>query len=267
MRGFDNINIEPAYGIKVISDIRIESKLNEHATMYLRGIVDETVNFDSATDASFDDEIHVYEVGESNKTIFKGLVTGIETKKVNGVYYAEIQATSGSFRLDIKKKSRSFQDKNMTYPELVKSILGEYIKNNFINTIGDGVQIGETILQYKETDWELIKRLASRFNSVIVPDMSDTGTRLCFGFPKGASYKIDDSIPYTANKDFIAYMKAKENGADVKINDFFYYDIEISEQYNLGDEISFRNKKLYVSSLAAYMNKGILSYRYRISTK
>ncbi|KNY27945.1 RHS repeat-associated core domain-containing protein [Pseudobacteroides cellulosolvens] len=267
MKGFDNIKIEPAYGIKIISDIKIESKINEHATLYLYGIVDETVNFNSTVNASFDDEIHIYEAGESNKTIFKGLITSVETKKINGVYYAQIQGISGSFRLDIKKKSRSFQDMNMTYPELVKGILGDYPKNNFINTICDGVKIGEPVLQYKETDWELIKRLASRFNSVIAVDIYDAGTRLCFGFPEGASCKLEDSICYTANKDIMAYMKAKGSGSDVKANDFFYYDIESREQYKLGDEISFRNKKMYVTSIDAYMEKGILTYRYRISMK
>ena len=34
MRSFDNIKIEPAYGIKIINDIKIESKLNEHANNY-----------------------------------------------------------------------------------------------------------------------------------------------------------------------------------------------------------------------------------------
>jgi len=267
MRSFDNIKIEPAYGIKIINDIKIESKLNEHAIMYLCGIVDESVNFDSATNASFDDEIHIYEAGESNKTIFKGLITSIETKKVNGVYYAEIQAMSGSFRLDIKKKSRSFQDIDMTYPDLVKGILKDYPRNNFINTICDGVKIGEPILQYKETDWELIRRLASRFNSIIAPDMLDTGTRLCFGLPKGSSGKIEDIISYTANKDMLAYMKAKGSGADVKANDFFYYVIESREHYKLGDEISFRNKKMYVTSIDIYMKNGILTYRYSISMK
>jgi hypothetical protein len=42
--------------------------------MYLCGIVDESVNFDSATNASFDDEILIYEAGESNKQFLKALL-------------------------------------------------------------------------------------------------------------------------------------------------------------------------------------------------
>ncbi|MCX7749287.1 MAG: DUF6531 domain-containing protein, partial [Clostridia bacterium] len=267
MKSFDNIRIEPAYGIKIISDMKIEHKLNQHAVLQISGVLDEAVNFNSAINASVDDEIHVFEAGENSKTIFKGLVTSVETKKVNGVYYIEIQGISGSFRLDIKKKSRSFQDIEMEYPDLIQGILKDYPKNDLIKTIGEGVKIGEPILQYKETDWELIKRLASRFTSIIASDISDTGTKICFGFPKGKSYKAHDNTRYTANKDIDAFMKAKGSGADVSINDFFYYEIERGEQYHIGDEIIFRNKNVVISGIAAFIEKGIFKYRYRLSMK
>jgi hypothetical protein len=60
----------------------------------------------------------------------------------------------------------------------------------------------------------------------------------------------------------LAYLKAKGSGADVKANDFFYYVIESREHYKLGDEISFRNKKMYVTSIDIFMKNGILTYRY-----
>jgi RHS repeat-associated protein len=267
MKGFHNIKIEPAYGIKIISDIRIECTLNEHATLHLYGILDEAVNLNTTIKASFDDEIHICEKGSSGKTIFKGLVSRVETKSVNGVYYMELQAVSGSYRLDVKKKCRSFQDIEMEYSDVIKEVLKDYPKNDFIKTIGEGVKIGEPILQYKETDWELIKRLASRFNSVITPDISDTATRLCFGFPNGKSYEVEDNLRYSVKKNMEAFIRAKGSDAGVNVNDFIYYEIERGEQYNIGDEITFKGKKLYVESVEACMYRGLLTFKYRLSRK
>ncbi|MCT4509029.1 MAG: hypothetical protein N4A48_09775 [Tepidibacter sp.] len=263
MTGFDNIRIKSPYNIKIVEDIKLEHKLNEHAKLYLKGIIDENINFDTSINATLNDEIHIYEV--NNKTIFKGLASSVKTINKNGVYYIELQAISGSFLLDTKKKSKSFQETNIKYSQLISETIKDYQNNSYTNNINKETKIEKPIIQYKETDWEFIKRLASHFNSVIVCDIMDKNPKFHFGLPKGKSHTIPDNISYNASKDLFAFQKAGGYEAGFHDTDFFYYEIETKNQYQIGDEIWFRKKRLYVSEINAYIDKGLLKYRYKLS--
>ncbi|MBU3075530.1 hypothetical protein [Clostridium estertheticum] len=87
------------------------------------------------------------------KIIFNGIVQNIRTSNINGNYYLEIQALTSSFELDVKEKSRSFRDVNMTYDELIGIILKDYPGYRYEQCIGEGKKIGKPLFQYKETDW------------------------------------------------------------------------------------------------------------------
>ncbi|WP_432775578.1 hypothetical protein AAFJ72_20870 [Brevibacillus gelatini] len=162
MTGYERIRVTAPYRIKRIEDVRMEWKPNEHAQLYLRGIVDDSETVNAVLQAASDDEIRLYDTdGESETTIFKGVVTSVQIAHRQGVYAIELEGQSGSFQLDVTNKRRSFQQAGMTYPKLVQEIIKTYPGYNVNVSIGEGIQIGEPIIQYDETDWELLKRLAS----------------------------------------------------------------------------------------------------------
>ncbi|MFS0556143.1 hypothetical protein [Brevibacillus sp. 179-C9.3 HS] len=266
MTGYERIRVTAPYRIKQIEDVRLEWKPNEHAWLRLRGIVDDSEKINAVLQAASDDEIHLYESdGENEVTIFKGLVTSVQITNNQGVYTIELEGLAGSFQLDIKKQRRSFQQVEMTYPELVQEAIKSYPGHNVINSIGDGVKIGEQIIQYEETDWELLKRLSSHFHSVLVSDIMEATPRFSFGMPQGKSYTLPDDMPYTASKDLLAYQKAGGDAAGLHDTDFFTYEIESGEQYAIGDEIQFRHKRMVVSEVRARIQQGLLRYTYRLS--
>ena len=118
------LRVKSPYELMKIVDIKIENKPNEHGYLYLKCLIDEGINFDSAIKASTEDEICVYEeqedtndekavnineVNERNsKRLFIGIVQNIRITNVNGVYYLEIQALTSSIKLDIKKLIGTF---------------------------------------------------------------------------------------------------------------------------------------------------------------
>ncbi|GED59678.1 hypothetical protein ABER61_00995 [Brevibacillus formosus] len=266
MTGYERIRVTAPYRIKQIEDIQLEWRPNEHAWLHLRGIVDDSEKVNAVLQAASEDEIHLYESdGETEATIFKGLVTSVQITNTQGVYTIELEGLSGSFQLDIKKKRRSFQQIDMTYPKLVQEVIKSYPGHNMINSIGDGVKIGEVIIQYDETDWELLKRLASHFHGVLVSDIMEATPRFSFGLTYGKSYTLPDDVSYTASKDLLAYQKAGGDAADLHDTDFFTYEIESGERYAIGDEIQFRNKRMVVSAVSARMQQGLFRYTYRLS--
>ncbi|TKI57240.1 hypothetical protein E8L90_18240 [Brevibacillus antibioticus] len=266
MTGYERIRVTAPYRIKQIEDVRLEWRPNEHACLHLRGIVDDSEKVNAVLQAASEDEIHLYESdGETEATIFKGLVTSVQITNTQGVYTIELEGLSGSFQLDIKKKRRSFQQIDMTYPKLVQEVIKSYPGHNMINSIGDGGKIGEVIIQYDETDWELLKRLASHFHGVLVSDIMEAAPRFSFGLTYGKSYTLPDDVAYTASKDLLAYQKAGGDAAGLHDTDFFTYEIESGERYAIGDEIQFRNKRMVVSAVRARMQQGLFRYTYRLS--
>lgn len=147
------LRIKSPYKLIKIVDIKIENKPNKHGYLYLKCLIDESINFDSVIKASAEDEICVYEekdtkdketvdineVNEGNSIrLFYGIVQKVKTTNVNSVYYLEIQALTSSSKLDIKKKSRSFQNVKMTYEDLIKEILEDYSGFSFNQNVGKG---------------------------------------------------------------------------------------------------------------------------------
>ncbi|WP_425448046.1 hypothetical protein, partial [Dethiothermospora halolimnae] len=226
MIGFNNIKIESPLKINTLLEMKMEQGINEHGKLYIKAIVEEEEEFDTSINTSLGDEIYIYGEDEGKKDIFKGIIYSIEVKNTTEVYTAEIHCISGSYMLDTKEKNRSFQDKEMEYPALIEEIIKDYKDKDYNNIVGDGVKIKHPIIQYKESDWQLLKRLVSQFNQVLVCDIIRGGIRFHFGMPKGDSVTIPEDIPYTATKDIFAYKKAKALGGQVTDIDFFYYIVE-----------------------------------------
>lgn len=61
------------------------------------------------------------------------MVQSIRSSNENGIYCIEIQGATSSFELDIKEKSRSFKNADMTYDALVGKILKDYSVSSFVH--------------------------------------------------------------------------------------------------------------------------------------
>ena len=84
------------------------------------------------------------------------------------------------------KVCRSFQDIHMTYQELFKRIGG---RERRILPLCQGMgEIGTPLIQYEETDWEFCRRIASRFCSVVIPDISEYYPQIAVGVIGGKQY-------------------------------------------------------------------------------
>ncbi|WAG39327.1 phage late control D family protein [Clostridium estertheticum] len=272
MGAVHTLRVKSPYQLLNIENIKIENKPNEHGYLYLKCLIDDSINFQSTINASTDDKICVYEELEDensnneSKIIFNGIVQNIRTSNINGNYYLEIQALTSSFELDVKEKSRSFQDVNMTYDELIGIILKDYPGYSYEQCIGEGQKIGRPLFQYKETDWSFLKRISSELKSELSCDIIETLNMFYFGRPSKTSYKLEDTSEYKACKDLKQYHESggSEAGHDT---DYFYYEIETREKYEIGANISFKNKDFYVNQYKARALSDEVIYKYRLCRK
>ena len=130
------------------------------------------------------------------KILFQGVVTKINAKLKGALYYLEITANSWTIELDLKKKTRSYSKPNLKYTELFKQIESEYPKAVISDIITESTQLGGLILQYQETDWQFLKRIAANFGAGLAVNFLSEKPNLSVGVSKDAGItkiKVDKS--------------------------------------------------------------------------
>ena len=105
--------------------------------------------------------------------IFNGIIDYFEILHYgNDGYEVYLEIFSKSIMLDrkLEKKYRVFQDTSWTYEKIIDEINKEY-KDNKINVIASEVckkSIENIKIQFDETDWDFLKRLAT-LTSILFP--------------------------------------------------------------------------------------------------
>ncbi len=104
----------------------------------------------------------------------------------------DLQVYSSSCKLDLKRKNRSFQDEQRSRGNLFSLLLKEYQGDFIWDQPGGEGAVGKFLMQYQETDWEFLKRVASQKGYLLSPEIHFPGIRVCVGLPK---YQIRKTLP------------------------------------------------------------------------
>ena len=266
---YHNLQIQP-FKLVSIQELTLTKKMNEHATLRFTGIVPEEARdkYVDMTEANTAIEVNQLSQAGASIPLFKGVILGVKVSTVRGIYFIEVEAASNSYQLDIKKKNCSYQDKDMTYTSLFKLISPFYPGLDIIDEATKGEKLDKFTLQYRETDWQFLKRLASRFNTGLVPAATFDKPKFHFGVPAGnAKGKLED-YHYTTRKKLADYLLYTENGNDgMGEHDFLYYEVETDKVLAIGDYVTFQEQTLYVCEAYTSMKDGLLKHIYTLSTK
>ena len=147
-----------------IIEMRISKKLNEHDTLYVIGVIRDEKQFAPVSDVTEGTNI----ICENDGIIyFNGVLQSVKIKCRESVYYLEVYAVSNTVLLDTVKYKRSFQDNSQTYKSIVESVIKSSGASVTYNA--PELTVENIILQYNETDWEFVKRLASHTEDVLIP--------------------------------------------------------------------------------------------------
>ncbi|WP_315081012.1 hypothetical protein [uncultured Clostridium sp.] len=282
MEAIKKLKVECPYKILKIEDIKISCKPNEHGKVYLKCLIDDSVNFKYSIEASTNDKICVYEEIEENTDlnnnenttneekitiIFNGIIENVKTTNINGIYYLELEGSSTSSLLDLEKRTRSFQDINMSYDELINEILKNYEGYGFTQCMSQPMSIEKSLFQYKETDYEFLKRIGSYLGLELICDVVNLNNIIYFGKPSLKFYALNNEVNYKASKDLEKYHKVLTLGIDLHDTDFFYYEVMLREKMNIGDLINFKERDFYVNQYYGQMHNRELIYKYRLCRK
>lgn len=252
--------------IREIIDFSLTEEINEHGRCIIKGIISDGSQDKLVMENQNRSKIRISM--ENGKTLFEGMIDEVSVFLDGDLYKAEIKLVSASYLTDIEIKSRSFQDKDKTYEEIIKQIAAEYDGGDVLDYISNEKTIGHLIVQYEETDWEFLKRLSSHFYAGILPDTQIGSPKIYFGSPQGSAVEEIDCYSYTLEKNLSGYKKLTAEGhGDYLETDAASFEVTSRKYYKTGSCVKFRQMQLYIGKLEAKINRGELIFRYKLYTK
>ena len=260
---YGEILISP-YKFEKILKLKIIREVNEHAKLYLEGIICES-DIDKYVETTDDSEVVNVSINKNGsvETLFQGIVTNISINADANVRTMKLEVLSLTVLMDITKRIQSFQDKGITYKNIFLNLSKGY-KNSYISDeISKGKAIPGLIVQYKETDWEFCKRLASHFNSCLIPECTLGNIKLHVGTPNSAkSYDIKE-FNYSVKKDLKEYrIKSQNYAKNLNEENLISYEIISYKILNLCSKVIFKNRNLYISRVETEMVRGVIQNKY-----
>lgn len=265
---YQNVRVSP-FELVSLQKLSITKQMNEHARMKFTGIVDEEKKDSYVRLSGSDTLVEISQVDEERGTsvLFSGLILSVSVTANGGVYTLEVEGISHTHDLDVRRKSRSFQNHSMTYPQLLDAIASDYPNIDIMDAATDGAAIGKFTLQYEETDWQFLKRIASRLRTGLMPASVFDTPKFYFGvFDTSSKGKLED-FNYRVRKRMDKYRYTSQNTkVDVGEDDYVYYEVETNRVLDLGNAIEFKGSLLYVYEAMTEMRNGLLKHRYTLST-
>jgi phage baseplate assembly protein gpV len=269
MAGSD-IQITP-FQLSELYELRITSKVNDHTRLFLRGKLwdgsrDQYLNY--VTDLDEDSKVVVnYGKGNAPDNLFNGILANIKVTSDGLNTYLEAEGISSTFNLDIKLEKKSFQNLEKTYDKLLEKY-GQTYNVEIINTAAKEATFSEFALQYNETDWQFLKRLASRYWEGLVPDTRHSKPAFYFGFPPetdGQEVKVAelDLLYCHSGRKLIINPDCEESRTEL-----LYYEIETHRHLHIGDTVIFDDgRKLVIFEATAELLGNNVKYTYALAQR
>lgn len=232
----NNINVNN-FSFISITNCEIDMNINKHSKAIISGIIDannEDLYLSKITSNSWATINGIDEYG-NKEPLFSGIIYDATFDNDNDMITMTLELRSGTILMDKEKKIRSFQNKGITYNSIFNEINGSYGASHILSKSDSAT--GEYIVQYEETDWSFIKRMASNLNTCIIPSVQQERVLYFVGCNEGSA---TESIVNISD-----YKTKKE----IRDKSFISYSFESREYIPLGNKVELKNNKAYIYSL------------------
>ena len=254
----------PIDGIKAVDSIEISQRLNEHGKVKIRLMVEEEQALELVEQA--DSGLNISISTSGGRFLFCGKGDRISTRRDEGLLYLYAEFYGYTRDWDLTEKSQSFCKGNDTYEQVLHKVLSEYEKKDIRDETSGGAKIPGMLLQYEETDWEFLKRLASHFSTYLLADDTTKNGRVYFGIPrmdKGAVLK-DEEYTMLRGKERYDGMEGTEG---LLSQDMTGWRIRTRRQLVFGEQVMLNHIETVVTAVDIHTEQGDLVYEYELSRR
>jgi len=255
---YSDLKFISSFAMEKILDFQTWEVPGEHARGNFRLLLSENETGINSMDAP----IQLLGQGNTAGALFSGYPEKVEIKEERGYRIADIQAVSGTILLDQKKSNRVFQKKVQTYMGIASAVTADTDHCACILP-GSDMRTGGTLIQYQETDWRFLKRMASQLGLPLVPDTSYYYPRFYLGLPEGEKRELGEII--SCDLCFDGRYYAVSGKCLVDREDFICYDVVTRTSLSLGDRVTYEGRELLVSRKKTELAGGEVIFTYRLA--
>lgn len=266
-----------------ILDFSMEAEPNRHARAK---VVFKYLTESSADQTEKNFENKLFQVKSTAKgnacTLFAGYAESFliymesDMSPENRYLQGELRLISTTIQLDLEKKCQSFQDKALSYQDIV-----DQVKCVCVASMEEAKsrKIEKPLIQYGETDWEFLLRLASHFGRQVVPVETSEKPSIFFGLKEhGAVAKKESgetmdsqidfrSIAYVWKKDIYDYAEKRFCFGKAKITDFETYELRSRHNYEIGNKAGFNGGSFMIVKKEVHSMGTELDFTYTLGSK
>ncbi len=215
----ERLIVRPFKELKILEYASIQ-QTNEHAQARVRGWIPFEKKEDYIRAGEKLTWVQVFAVsGNQERILFYGVLEKVHLDVQNQTCMAELCLCSGTRLMDVDEHTRSFQEEKLPYSELLDVCNRGYENAATIMAEGKGKVIGRFLMQYRETDWEFIKRLAAMNHTAVFADCLTKGEKYHFGIPDRKTETGADTGEYRIRQEMSEYWFKKENNVFIRPED------------------------------------------------
>ena len=156
----------------------------------------------------------------------------------------------------------------MPYTAIFNNIISEYYGGDIIDNATQGRSTGKFLMQYHETDWDLIRRFASHFNAVLVPYTKSENPKFFIGLPERKSQGQLEEFEYEISRNITDFRRSKENeNKNLNNNDCTIYKVYTDKIMELGDQIQYKDTSLFICEANIEMKRSVIKNLYILTTR
>ena len=255
----------PLEGVIDVEAFTLDASFNHHVSVELTLIAEEE-KIESAIHGTADqDGIEVYEEGRG-KLLFAGKIVDVKMVKDRGLCGLKVKALSYTMDWGLVPVSQSFLNLDATYRQVMDKVLENQPDAEIKDCVTKGAVIPDFLLQYEESDWDFLARLASSFGTFLVPDCRSDHGRAYFGIPDLGEEYVLDGEDYQETKDMDRYYRI---GCMLGIlsQEHMGWEVTAEENLSLGQKVRFKGISTVVTSIHYRTIDGELVRSYRLNRK
>lgn len=267
MKDYRQLMTEP-FAFLSIESFQMKQELNEHASVVFSGLIaDESLEkYLELLQNNVWFKIEVEEKEKERQTLFHGIITSYTVNLTGHDTVLTVYGMSGTCLMDLKPHLRTFQNGSEKYSELFSYLCNENKDAAFmVGRQGDG-EIGNLFIQYYETDWQFMKRLASHAGAYLTSAGYIQGSRFFYGMPNLEAHSLNNQRAYSVINHLDDYMQKTEEKISIRKADAVSYVIEDREIYKIGQHIQFLDKDLCIYKIDSVYRGGECIHTYYLRT-
>ena len=205
--------------------------------------------------------------GATYTVLFNGLVTDFAFGQNGYETILELQLNSGTILMDRQKHFRVFQNEEADCMKLYQGLTLAYPKGQVKAAEEKEEKTEGVLIQYQETDWQFLKRLASRTGRYLVPMNQRKGCGYTLGLPTGREREMETQrIRQQLNMG--DYLTKQENGlSSLSSSDMVQLVLNSREIYQLGDRLSWQGKEYCIYQIETAYDGAECVHSYYLKTK